>query len=69
MLAVADKPTDRERLWLLLPDEIDLRLAARASLRLIWRRLSRVMARRETALLGTCRTEGQTMVSDGEVAA
>ena len=69
VVAVSDQPTLRERLWLLLPDDIDLPLAARASLRLIRRRLSRAMARRESALLGVGRTDGETMEGNEEVAA
>lgn len=53
-MAVADQPTVCERLWL-LPDDINLPLAARASLRLIRRRLSLAMTRRESALLGVGR--------------
>jgi len=68
VLAVADQPTVRERLWLLLPDDIDLPLAARASLRLIRRRLSRAMARRESALLEGIRADGLELVGDGEAA-
>ena len=69
VVAVADQPTVRERLWLLLPDEIDLPLAARASLRLIRRRLSRAMARRESALLGLGEPEDAQLEGDGDVAA
>ena len=68
VVAVADQPTVRERLWLLLPDEIDLPLAARASLRLIRRRLSRAMALRESALLKGIRADGFELVGDGEAA-
>ena len=68
VVAVADQPTVRERLWLLLPDDIDLPLAARASLRLIRRRLSRAMARRESALLKGIRADGLELVGDGEAA-
>ncbi len=57
--------TVRERLWLLLPDDIDLPLAARASMRLIRRRLSRAMAQRESALLEGIRAEGLELVGDG----
>lgn len=69
VVAVADQPTVRERLWLLLPDDIDLPLAARASLRLIRRRLSRAMAQRESALLGVGGTDGQALDGEGEAAA
>lgn len=69
VVAVADQPTVRERLWLLLPDDIDLPLAARASLRLIRRRLSRAMARRESVLLGVGGTDGQALEGEGEAAA
>ena len=70
VVAVADKPTVRERLWLQLPDEIDLPLATRASLRLIRRRLSRAMARRESALLRVAGKPGvDALGTDGEAAA
>ena len=68
VVAVADQPTVRERLWLLLPDDIDLPLAARASLRLIRRRLSQAMARKESSLLKGIRADGLELVGDGEAA-
>lgn len=69
-MAVADQPTVCERLWLLLQDDINLPLAARASLQLIRRRLSLAMARRESALLGVGGTAAvDARRSDGKAAA
>ena len=41
----------RERLWLLLPDDLELPHAAQATLRLIRRRVNQTAARGEEALL------------------
>ena len=50
LMAVAGQPTMRERLWLLLPDDLELPHAAQATLRLIRRRVSRAAARGGEAL-------------------
>jgi hypothetical protein len=51
LVAVADQPTVQERLWLLLPDDLQPPRAARATLRAIQRRAFRAVARGDGALL------------------
>ena len=68
-MAVAERPTMRERLWLLLPDDLELPHAAQATLRLIRRRMSRAAARWSEALLEGGRAAGLVeLVGDGEEA-
>ena len=69
LMAVAEQPTMRERLWLLLPDDMELPHAAQATLRLIRRRVSRAAARGGEALLEAGRAAGLVeLVGDGEAA-
>ena len=69
LMAVAEEPTMRERLWLLLPDDMELPHAAQATLRLIRRRVSRAAARGGEALLEAGRAAGLVeLVGDGEAA-
>ena len=64
-MAVAEQPTMSERLWLLLPDDLELPHAAQATLRLIRRRVNRAAARGSEALLGGDRAAGLELVGDG----
>jgi hypothetical protein len=69
LMAVAEQPTMRERLWLLLPDDLELPHAAQATLRLIRRRVNRAAARGDEALLEAGRAAGLVeLVGDGEAA-
>ena len=66
---MAEQPTRRERLWLLLPDDLELPHAAQATLRLIRRRVNRAAARGEEGLLEAGRAaELVELVGDGEAA-
>jgi len=68
-VAVAEQPTLRERLWLLLPDDLEFPRMARATLRLPQRQVSRSAARGEEALLeGPGEAEQGVEVEEGEVA-
>jgi hypothetical protein len=67
-MAVAEQPTMSERLWLLLPDDLELPHAAQATLRLIRRRVNRATARGSEALLGGDRAAGLELIGDGEAA-
>jgi hypothetical protein len=68
-MAVVEQPTLRERLWLLLPDDLELPQAAQATLRLIRRRVNRAAARGEEALLeGGRAADLVELVGDGEAA-
>jgi hypothetical protein len=59
----------RERLWLLLPDDLELPQAAQATLRLIRRRVNRAAARGSEALLeGSRAAELVELVGDGKAA-
>jgi hypothetical protein len=51
LVAVAEQPRLRERLWLLLPDELELPRRAQATLRLLQRQVNRAVARGDGALL------------------
>ena len=68
-MATAEQPTLRERLWLLLPEDLELPHAAQATLRLIRRRVNRAAARGSEALLEGGRAAGLVeLVGDGEAA-
>jgi len=69
LVAVANQPTITERLWLLLPDDVELPRAAWASLRLIRRRVRRAAALGELGLLGVGESEGQATDGGGDLAA
>ena len=69
LVAVAEQPTMRERLWLLLPDDLELPQVAQATLRLIRRRVSRAAARGDESLLEAGKAAGLVeLVGDGEAA-
>ncbi len=59
LMAVAEQPTVREQLWLLLPDDLELPHAAQATLRLIRRRVNRAAARGSEALLEVIGESGE----------
>jgi len=68
LVAVAEQPTMRERLWLLVPDDLELPHAAQATLRFIRRRVNRAAAHGDEALLEGSRAAGLELVGDGEAA-
>jgi len=63
LVGVPDQPTLQERLWLLLPDDLEPPRAARATLRAIRRRAFRTVARGDGALL---EAPGFAVAADGE---
>lgn len=69
LVAVAQQPALRQRLWLLLPDDLEISHAAEATLRLIHRRVIRAAARGEGALLEPLRRLEEEGEGSGEVAA
>jgi len=69
LMAVAEQPTLRERLWLLLPDDLEVPRMARATLRLLQRQVNRAVARGQGALLEGIQASVDEGTSDVEEAA